>query len=146
MKLWGRQRRRFYRHPIEAPIQLELANSGRALPSKTLDISLGGLCFNWSDKLPKNAFVTLTIPVAEKFFDVHAKIVYTKQVKARSDYRVGVMFTDFPSAFKAKLAEEILRIHEFRNKLSRTLGSELTEEEAASRWIADYAKKFSDQN
>ena len=52
------------------------------------------------------------------------------------------MFTDFPSAFKARLAEEILRIHEFRNKLSRSIGSELTEEEAAVRWIAEYAKTF----
>ena len=142
MKIWAKQRRKFYRHPIGVPIKLQLAGKGRALSSKTKDISLGGLCFHWSDRLPKGAFITLTIPVGEKFFDINAKIAYTKEIKGNSDYRIGVRFTDFPSAFKARLAEEILKIHEFRNKLSRTIGSELTEEEAAARWIAEYAQKF----
>ena len=142
MKALGKQRRRFYRHPIGAPIKLRLGAGHRSLSSTSKDISLGGLCFHWADKFPKGTQVILTIPVIDKFFDVHAKIVYSKRLKENSHYQIGVMFTDFPSAFKARLAEEILRIHEFRNKLSRLLGMEITEEEAATRWIAEYAKKF----
>ena len=142
MKSWGKQRRRFFRHPIGVPIKLRLGLTSPFLPSKTKDISLGGLCFHWADKLPKGALIMLTIPVGEKFFDIHGKIIYIRQIKQNSDYRIGIMFTDFPSAFKARLAEEILKIHEFRNKLSRSIGSELSEEEAAARWIAEYAQKF----
>ena len=142
MKYIGKQRRIFYRHPIKVPIQLQVEHSKKTLEPTTKDVSLGGLSFHWPKKLSKGFQVRIQIPVGQKKFDVNAKIVYSRETKKPADYRVGVKFTDFPSAFKARLAEEILRIHEFQKKISRELGSELSEEEAAARWIAEYAQKF----
>ena len=142
MRFEPKQRRRFFRHPVNMPIKLKLARGDKFFAAKTKNISLGGLSFHWPNRLPKGSSVTIEIPIGQKIFDLNARIVYTKENKEHSDFRIGVSFTDFPSSFKARLAEEILRIMEFRNKLRRELGSELTEEEAAERWITDYASKF----
>lgn len=142
MKQAPEQRRRFFRHPINVPIKLKLLPDEKNYSSATKNISLGGLCFHWPKELPKGSKVSIEIPIGEKNFDLNARIVYTKESREHSDFSIGVVFTDFPSSFKARLAEEILRIMEFRNKLRRELGSDLSEEEAAERWIAEYARKF----
>ena len=86
--------------------------------------------------------IDITIPVKEKFFDVKAKVIYSKEDKKTARFRTGVSFIDFPSAFKAKLAEEVLQILEFRKSLSRELGHEITEEEAAKKWVSEFAGRF----
>jgi len=139
---FGKERRQFFRHPISVPIRLRVATHERLLTSSSSDISLGGLNFSWSKKLPKGTLIDITIPVKERFFDVKAKVVYSKEDKKTARFRTGVSFTDFPSAFKARLAEEVLQILEYRKMISRELGHEVSEEEAASKWVRDYASRF----
>lgn len=127
---------------MNVPIKLKPARGEKFIASKTRNISLGGLSFRWPNRLPKGSNVTIEIPIGQKIFDLNARIIYAKENKESSDFHVGAVFTDFPSSFKARLAEEILRILEFQNKLRRELGCDLTEEEAAERWIADYASQF----
>ena len=137
-----KERRQYFRHPISVPIQLRVAAHDRSFSSNSSDISLGGLNFSWSKKLSKGTIIDITIPVKEKSFDVKAKVVFSKEDKKTARYHTGVSFTDFPSAFKAKLAEEVLQILEFRKSLSRELGHEITEEEAATKWISQFAGRF----
>ena len=86
--------------------------------------------------------IDITIPVKEKIFDVRAKVIYSKEDKKSARFLTGVSFTDFPSAFKARLAEEVLQILEYRKTISRELGHEVSEEEAASKWVRDFASRF----
>ena len=137
-----KERRQYFRHPISVPIQLRLSVSDRSFVSNSSDISLGGLNFSWSKKLSKGTMLDIKIPVKEKSFDVRAKVVYSKEDRKTARYHTGVSFTDFPSAFKAKLAEEVLQILEFRKSLSRELGHEISEEEAARKWISEFAESF----
>ena len=142
MSILGKERRQFFRHPINVPIKLRVAAHDRPFVSNSSDISLGGLNFSWPKKLSKGTLIDITIPVKEKLFDIKAKVVYSKEERKTARFRTGVSFTDFPSAFKARLAEEVLEILEFRKSLSRQLGYEITEEDAAKRWVGEFAGRF----
>ena len=142
MNIHGKERRQFFRHPIHAPLKLRGAPQDCVFTATSADISLGGLNFSWPKKLLKGTQLDITIPVKEKFFDIKAKVVYSKEDKKTAHFLIGVYFTDFPSAFKARLAEEVLQILEFRKSLSRELGHEITEEEAAKKWVSEFAGRF----
>lgn len=136
------EKRLFYRHPIHVPMRLNLSDKKTALESQSSDISLGGLSFLWRDKLGKGNLLNLTIPVKEKMFHVKAKVVYSKEDRKTGRFKTGVSFCDWPSAFKAKLAEEALEILEYRKLISVELGREVSEEEAAEKWIQKFASSF----
>ena len=110
--------------------------------SESKDVSLGGLSFVWPSRLSKGCLLTLSIPVKEKVFDVRARVAYSRGYKKSNQYNTGVAFLNSPDAFKAKLAEEVLQIIEYQKSISRELGYELSEEEAAKKWISQYAGKF----
>ena len=142
LNLFRREKRRFFRHPVNVPIQLKLEKAKDVYISESKDISLGGLSFVWPSRLSKGSLLTLSIPVKEKLFDVRARVAYGKGYKKSTQFRTGVAFINSPDAFKAKLAEEVLQIIEYQKTISRELGYELSEEEAARKWISRYADKF----
>lgn len=137
-----KERRQFFRHPIQVPIRLKILDQDQVIHSASNDLSLGGLNFSWSKKLSKGTLLSITIPVRDKFFDLRAKVVFCRENKKTAYYHTGVTFTDFPSAFKARLAEEVLQIMEFQKNISRESGVEISEEEAAARWVKQYASEF----
>ena len=137
-----KEKRRFFRHPISVPIRLRVSDNEQTYPSHSSDISLGGLNFSWSKKLSRGTLLDITIPVKEKMFDIRAKVVYSKEDRKSARFRTGVSFIDFPSAFKAKLAEEVLQILEYRKSISRERGYEVSEEEAAKQWVSSFAERF----
>ena len=102
------------------------------------------LCFFCEHSLTPKTSIEVDIPIREKFFHIRARVVYSREDTQTSLYKTGVTFEDTDSLFKAKLAEEILAIEKFREKLVRLEGREVTEEEAASQWISKHAKKFGD--
>ena len=140
--LFRREKRRFFRHPVSVPIQLKMEKNGESYLSESKDISLGGLSFVWPSRLSKGSLLMLSIPVKEKVFDLRVRVAYCKGYKKSNQYRTGVSFLSSPDAFKAKLAEEVLQIIEYQKSISRELGYELPEEEAAKKWIGRYADKF----
>ena len=142
MKLTGKERRKYFRHPLQVPIRLKPAGKTVGAPSRSQDLSLGGLNFMWPKKLAKGLLLDITIPVKEKLFELRAKVAYAREDRKTAHYFIGVNFTDFPSAFKARLAEEVLEILEFRKTISRNIGHEVSEEEAASQWVREHAAQF----
>ena len=127
---------------MNVPIELQLAKKEDSFLSQSLDLSLGGLSFLWPAKLSRGSLVQITIPVKQKLFQIKAKVVSSKEHGKSARFRTGVCFQDTPSAFKAKLAEEVLQILEYRKSLSRQLGYELSEEDAAKKWVNEYAGRF----
>ena len=142
MELSGKERRKFFRHPIQVPLKLRLKERAAEMSSQSREISLGGLSFVWPRKLSRGSFLNITIPVKEKLFELSAQVAYSREDRKTARYFTGVTFVDFPSAFKARLAEEVLQILEFRKSISRERGQEVSEEEAASQWVREHASRF----
>jgi c-di-GMP-binding flagellar brake protein YcgR len=137
------ERRKFYRHPVHVPLKVELEKASGTSASTAADVSLGGLSFLWNEKLPKGEKVRLSIGIKERHFDVRGKVVYSVGDPRSGKYRNGITFIDTPSAFKARLAEEVFKIIDYRRSLIRQLGREVSEEEAAQMWIAENGANFS---
>jgi hypothetical protein len=137
-----RDKRYFFRHPLHMPIQLRLAPAQNDAAAETRDISLGGLKFLWPYKLLAGTQVDIDIPVRSKHFQVKARIAYSREDKRAPGFQTGATFTDFSSAFRAKLAEEILDIIEYRKKIVTETGVDVSEEEAAQLWVKQEAEKF----
>ena len=135
------EKRKFFRHPIHAPIKLELTRS-EPWVSETADISLGGLSFLWKQRLSKGNVVRVSIAVKEKIFDVQGRVMYSAEDRKTGKCRSGILFVDPPSAFKARLAEQALEILEYRHSLARRTGHDISEEEAAQKWVAEFAARF----
>lgn len=136
------ERRQFYRHPIKVPIQLTKIENGPSAPSKTEDLSQGGLSFFWSELLEKGSRLLISIPVEKQMFRMNACVAYSEKDVSSGLFKTGVCFEDSVSAFRAKLAEEILRIRQYREKMSNLRGQPISEEEAAQLWIDRNAKDF----
>ena len=136
-----KEKRKFYRHPINVPIRIH-PHDRSIIHSESLDISLGGLCFICDEKLRTHESISLTIPVKDRLFEINAKVVYARQDKSSGRFKVGICFSDTPNALKAKLAEESLEIIEYQKSMSKLLGRDVNEEEAAREWIKKYADKF----
>ena len=134
-------KRRFYRHPVSVPIEYQekQVRSGR---SASVDISEGGLCFLAERFLAKGSAIHLKIPVGDQMFAIEGQVAYSNRVPTLNRFKTGVAFTNPSSAFRAKLAEQMLQIKLYREKIARELGRHMTEEEAARNWIEKYAKQF----
>lgn len=136
------EKRNFLRHPINVPILISEAQRKKPNTSTSLNVSQGGLCFFFTERLSKGTPVKITIPVKEKRFRIRAKVVYSEKDGRSGFFKTGVSFVDYLSAFQAKLAEEMLEILEYRKKMARESGRDVSEEEAAKKWIGKFSKFF----
>ncbi|HPW77267.1 MAG: PilZ domain protein [Candidatus Omnitrophica bacterium ADurb.Bin292] len=134
--------RKFYRHPIKAPIRLREVTGTDARDSKSEDISSGGLSFFWPSFLAKGTRLELSIPIEQQLFKMKARVAYCRKDGGMDLFRTGVCFEDSTSAFRAKLAEEIIQIRNYREQMRSLRGKEISEEEAADQWIRRNAENF----
>lgn len=135
------ERRRFFRHSYGVPIRLDLGNDRETGESAFCrDLSIGGLSFIWPERISRGKRLGIEIAVGKKRFEVSAKVAYSREESESSGYRTGVTFLDAPSAFRAKIAEEVLQILDFRKSASKELGYELSEEEATRRWLEGHLR------
>lgn len=130
------------RHPIHSPIKIEMDTRPSPQLSRICDISLGGLSFLWSDPIDKATILRISIPVKEHVFELQGKVVHVEKEGHDDSFRIGIAFVQTTDAFIAKMAEETLEIIEYRKRISRESGFQITEEEAATRWIKKYADTF----
>ncbi len=139
----GTDKRRFYRHPLSTPIQYQEVESRTLARTSAVDVSQGGICFLSERFLATGAELHMSIPVSGQLFKMRGRVAYCNRVPSVNRYRTGVAFSDAISAFKAKLAEQMNRIKEYRDELAKERGIDMSEEEAARAWIEKYAKQFS---
>ena len=135
-------KRKFYRHPVNVPIQFQELSAKTLQRSESVDISEGGICFMADKFLAKGVTVSLSIPVQDTVFKITGMVAYCNRVASVNRYRTGIAFQDQNAAFRAKLAEQMLEIKKYQTN-SVKLGKNLSEEDAAREWIAKYAKHFS---
>jgi hypothetical protein len=134
-------KRRFYRHPLAVPIEYH-EKQYRPGRSSAVDISEGGICFMAERFLAKGCSVNLKIPVGNQVFTIEGQVAYSNRLPSLNRFKTGVAFMNATQAFRAKLAEEMLQIQLYKEKLEQEKGEKLSDEEAARRWIDKYAKQF----
>ena len=139
-----KDRRNYLRYPVRVPIRLRIGKDPVAIKTQSGDLSEGGLYFLWHTELPSGTPVQVTLPVESRLFELKGSVAYSAKEGATGLFRTGISFRGRVSAFRAKLAEEILRIQEFRERSSEKAGCSVSEEEAARKWIKQYAEKFSE--
>lgn len=138
----GSEKRKFFRHPIKVPIQLTQVENTPPSNSRAVDLSQGGLAFLWTEPIPEGTRLKLSIPVEQQLFNMNAHVTHSEKDESTGLFRTGVSFEDSASSFHAKLAEEILRIRQFCEKISLLRGRQFSEEEAAKIWIDRNAESF----
>ena len=136
------EKRKFFRHPIKVPIQLTRVETQTSISSHAEDLSQGGLSFFWPESIPEGTHLELSIPVEKQLFKMSAHVTHSLKDTASGLFKIGVCFQDSVSAFRAKLAEEIIQIRQYREKMSLLRGRQLSEEEAAAIWIDRNAEDF----
>jgi c-di-GMP-binding flagellar brake protein YcgR len=136
------EKRKFFRHPLKVPIQLMQIEDGPPLSSRAVDLSRGGLAFLWTEPFPEGTRLLLAIPFEKQLFKMNAHVAHSQKDTETGLFKTGVCFEDPASSFHAKLAEEIIQIRQYREKMSLLRGRELSEEEAARMWIDRNAEDF----
>ena len=136
------EHRKFFRHPIKVPIQLTRVEDNTSANSRAEDLSQGGLAFFWPEPLPEGTQLQLSIPVEKQLFKMKAHVTHSRKDEGTGLFKTGVCFEDSVSSFRAKLAEEILQIRQYREKMSLLRGHQFSEEEAAKIWIDRNAENF----
>lgn len=143
------ERRKFIRHPLNFPLEYrvihgkgEAKTSSRAIRSRTINISKGGLLFFAKKPVKESALVNIKMPFQDKIFSVNAKVVHCAKSLDSKLYNIGVSFYRFTDAFKTKLVEQLYLISEYRDLRSIQLGREMSLEEASKEWIKRYSERF----
>ncbi|MEI7751358.1 MAG: PilZ domain-containing protein [Candidatus Omnitrophota bacterium] len=136
------EKRKFFRHPIKVPIQLTRVEDHSALNGRAEDLSQGGLAFFWPELIPEGTHLQLSIPVEKQLFNMKAHVTHSQKDADTGLFKTGVCFEDSVSSFRAKLAEEIIQIRQYREKMSLLRGKQFSEEEAAKIWIDRNAENF----
>jgi c-di-GMP-binding flagellar brake protein YcgR len=138
------ERRQYVRQPIRVPVEVRPRGDTPDFVSRVADLSEGGLAFVSSQPIPTDAVLEVSLPVGDQRFTVVATVVRCLNAEGEDSYRIGVAFLHPAMAFRMKIAEQILRIHELRRSLSVELGREVSIEEAATQWVENYAKEFAE--
>ena len=137
--------RAYIRHPSDVPIEffpLLGDDQEPAAPESNLvqDVSLGGLSFGSTEKLPVGTRVRIRIPVVNPPFEAEARVIWCLSRPDR--YEAGIEFTSAEDAYTARMVEQICHIEHYRLWVKEVEGRELDSEGAANEWIGKYAKDF----
>lgn len=138
------EKRRYYRHPVEFPIQVIEIEGTQSRWSHTKNVSLGGICFLSEKTLERGSRIEVTIPVRDRLFKIKAVVAYSEKDITTGQFNTGVSFQDSKSLFRAKLAEEILCMQQYAAKKSQETGKAMTETETGREWVEQNAKRFAE--
>lgn len=89
-----RERRRYFRHPVEMPVKISLPE-GTELSATTTNVSEGGMAIRLSGKLPKDAETRLqfTLPGSNTSLELRARIAW-----ADGTGHAGIRFVEVPQS------------------------------------------------
>jgi hypothetical protein len=133
--------RQFIRHPVDVPVEIGIAASGPPSAVHTHDISVGGLALCSRVAVAPGADVDIRIAYVQPAFEAHARVAWCHP-HDEEGFELGVTFLDAQDAFLARMVEQICHIEDYRKSVHRLQGRQLSAEEAAVEWIAEYAAQF----
>ena len=136
-------RRKHQRYLIQTPLKYQDLRSLKSGSSSCCDISSGGISFLAHESLAKGASIQVTIPVNDQVFKRTGHVAYSNHMANVNRYRTGLEFEDEVAGFNTKLEEQQFKIKYYQDQLSQELKREISEEEAARRWVDKYMRQFS---
>lgn len=132
------ERRQFYRHPMDVPIQV-FPGKEQTEQAPMSDLSAGGMAFITNVFIESGAMLTIRIPYVEPAFEARCVACWQRRVDGR--FEVGVMFLDEQTAFRVRMVEQVCQIKRYHAE-QRRAGRGLSFEQAACEWIDRYAEHF----
>jgi c-di-GMP-binding flagellar brake protein YcgR len=94
-----RERRRYYRHPVEIPLRITLPHN-QELTATTTNVSEGGMAIRVLGKLPKDAQAQFrfTLPMINISLDLKGQVAWTDGTG-----HVGIRFVEVPQSSQYQL-------------------------------------------
>jgi hypothetical protein len=130
--------RQFIRHPSTIPIQFRLGR--QQYKHQVRDVSHGGLCFSSDHAVETGATILVEIPACEPTFHAEGLV---RWCRADGDgFLVGVTFNEASVRFAVRMVEQLCHIEAYRRRLEVETGEKLDSQQAASRWISEFASHF----
>lgn len=98
MSFMVRERRRYFRHPVEMPVRIAVAQDSE-ITAATTNLSEGGMAIRFTAKLPKDAECKLqfTLPGSHTSLELHGKIAWADEGHA------GIKFVEVPQSSQYQL-------------------------------------------
>jgi Tfp pilus assembly protein PilZ len=136
--------RKFIRHPADVPIKIALdwvADDHTLHPCDSLgNVGLGGLAFKSPRALLIGQTVGISFPLLNEHHSLRGKVVWNQ--KSGQGFEIGLQFDDPDELYQCRMIEQICHIQHYRDQIEQQEGRKLSREQAASEWIARYAKDF----
>lgn len=133
-------RRQFYRHPVDIPIQIFPQNE-LSEDAPMSDLSEGGLAFHTNVFIESGKVLRIRIPYVDPAFDAECVVRWQRVFGDGDGFEVGVMFLDEETAFRIKMVQQVCHIKNYQKQQLKA-GRELDFSEAANEWIAEHAADF----
>jgi len=99
MSFMMRERRRYFRHPVEVPVRLEMAK-GTEVTATATNLSEGGMAIRTLGKLPKDVTLKLqfTLPGSNTSLQLRALVAWADEMG-----HAGIRFVDVPQTSQYQL-------------------------------------------
>ena len=133
-------KRKYIRHPVDIPIDYSIDDHSEKSNISTKNICHGGMCFQSLESLDKGTVLKISIPVLSSDFSISGKVIWCLQ--NRDSFEIGIKFLSESDAFVARLVEQISHIKHYQNKILKTEGRKLSDNQAAKEWIEHHADDF----
>ncbi|MDX8404106.1 MAG: PilZ domain-containing protein [Mariprofundaceae bacterium] len=134
-------RRQFYRHPVNVPIQI-FPQGAMFEEAPLSDLSEGGLAFQTNVYIEVGHILKINIPYVEPPFEAPCVVRWQRVLDDnQGHFEVGVMFLDEETAFRVRMVEQICHIKDYQ-EIHAGHGRELSFEDAAFEWIEKHAADF----
>jgi len=133
------ERRRFIRHPVDAPIQISPQSSDVLQHISMSDVGEGGVAFITNIAFENGVVLKIMVPHVHPPFEASCIVCWRKI--CGDQFEVGVKFLDEGSRFRVRMVEQVCHIENYR-KQAAAEGRILSGEESAQEWIGKYAADF----
>lgn len=133
-------RRRYVRHTIGVPLQVERLGESAPLEQAGVNVSHDGLAFHSAWCPTVGEVLELRIPTVDPPFEARARVMWCRPEDGR--FLVGVQFLDRSDAFRSRMVQQVCAIERYREEVRQQEGRELSTGDAAAEWIARYAGRF----
>jgi hypothetical protein len=133
------ERRKFFRHPVDVPIQIfpQQLRAGEHVPMS--DIGEGGIAFQTNVFFENGARLKVRIPHVHPPFEAVGVVCWHRSLDDQLE--VGLMFLNEVTPFRVRMVEQICQIEKYRNQL-RVEGHAVSFQNAASEWVEKFAADF----
>jgi hypothetical protein len=137
----------FIQHPKNIPLRYCISDTPVEYQHRHTPMSChSGLRFHSHDYIEPQQWLHLSIPLNGDYFETDALVCWCKPIKSATGhiehYVIGVSFGNHSAAFSARMAEQVCHIEAYKKTVEENEGRELSNDQAASEWIAKHADHF----